>query len=461
MKREYSRTLGVVLSLLFVLLGSATASAQEGTSPIKDVTAINRIFSDGLKTEAVVVEYNAPIKQSELKKSDFEVRDKTITKIYANDTPEEASVGKNGRYVILQLSTDYELPVQIGEPAHTGSSAQHPSSPQNNMPQQTMAEMLKVRGNPPAHPAISLSSKAGGNGLLVYVRQAGTLTTIEGNQIEPQSDWSYNQKDVNLVLDGFSKPDFHDPKTGKMMKFSLFVPYHYDPAKSYPLVLFIQDEYSCRPRHDEPLLQGLGGVVWAEPSEQAKHECFVLVPAYFNAIADSSFKTTQDLDITMDLLDTLQTLYNIDAKRLYLTGQSMGAMAALAMNEKYPNRFAASLLIAGSWNPQSAFVMKQKNLWFVASEGDTVTTQRLRTFVSALEKSGAKVTRSLCDGRAPQKEFQKAAAASGNIKFTLFKSGTVVPSGKPDTSFNNRLYSWRIAYEIEPLRDWLFRQSKQ
>ena len=88
----------------------------------------------------------------ELKKSDFEVRDKTITKIYANDTPEEASVGKNGRYVILQLSTDYELPVQIGEPAYTGSSAQHPSSPQNNMPQQTMAEMLKVRGNPPAHP---------------------------------------------------------------------------------------------------------------------------------------------------------------------------------------------------------------------------------------------------------------------------------------------------------------------
>ena len=50
------------------------------------------------------------------------------------------------------------------------------------------------------------------------------------------------------------------------------VPYHYDPAKSYPLVLFIQDEYSCRPRHDEPLLlSSLGGVVLAEPSEQAKH----------------------------------------------------------------------------------------------------------------------------------------------------------------------------------------------
>jgi poly(3-hydroxybutyrate) depolymerase len=47
----------------------------------------------------------------------------------------------------------------------------------------------------------------------------------------------------------------------------------------------------------------------------------------------------------------------IDKKRLYTTGQSAGCMRSISMDIKYPDLFAASLLVAGQGDAQEMLAM--------------------------------------------------------------------------------------------------------
>ncbi|MDO6851698.1 hypothetical protein Q4S57_28040 [Priestia megaterium] len=62
--------------------------------------------------------------------------------------------------------------------------------------------------------------------------------------------------------------------------YNLYVPKDYNPFKKYPLVLFMHDAGVVSNNPTYTLTQGLGAVVWAEPSEQTKNEAIVLAPQY-------------------------------------------------------------------------------------------------------------------------------------------------------------------------------------
>jgi predicted peptidase len=51
-------------------------------------------------------------------------------------------------------------------------------------------------------------------------------------------------------------------------------------------------------------------------------------------------------------------------------------------------------------------------------------------------------------------------AEGNNIKYSVLKKGTVVPAGMNDDGGSNHVCTWRIAYNIEGVRDWLFMQKK-
>ena len=46
------------------------------------------------------------------------------------------------------------------------------------------------------------------------------------------------------------------------------------------------------------LRQGLGAVVWASPSEQAKHPAIVLAPQYDEVVTDDSYAHTKSAELT-------------------------------------------------------------------------------------------------------------------------------------------------------------------
>lgn len=73
---------------------------------MRSVTAITQVFGSGQKLVAVAVEYDSDIDGSTLSTSTFAVTDRTVTKVYTNRTADLARRGRNGRYVIVELSPD-------------------------------------------------------------------------------------------------------------------------------------------------------------------------------------------------------------------------------------------------------------------------------------------------------------------------------------------------------------------
>ena len=55
--------------------------------------------------------------------------------------------------------------------------------------------------------------------------------------------------------------------------------------------------------------------------------------------------------------------YNIDAKRVYVMGLSMGGYGTWDAVQRYPGRFAAAVPICGGGDAQGAKVMKNTPIW--------------------------------------------------------------------------------------------------
>jgi predicted peptidase len=300
----------------------------------------------------------------------------------------------------------------------------------------------------------------------VSVRQLENIKTADGeNNYKPTGDAVTSDTQINLVVDNFKQLEYKDAATGKKLSYNLFTPENYDPTKRYPLVLFIHDAGATGTNTKTTLVQGLGAVVWATPSEQAKHACFVLAPQYSNAIVNDQSEITEEGDITVRLLKSITSQYSIDTNRLYATGQSMGCMASIALNIQYPDLFAASLLVAGQWDAAKVAPMAKDKLWIIVSEGDLKAFPGMNAITAALEKDGAKVSRATWSGKSTAAEFATAVstmiAQGNNIHYTVLKKGTVVPAGMTDDGGSNHICIWWIAYNIEGVRDWLFMQAKK
>ena len=418
-----SLRVGVVL----ILALAGVARAQARGDHIQSVTAITEVFGDGLKLSALAVEYNQEIDASRLSSATFAVDQHTVTRVYANTHAFQASPdakGRNGRYVIVELS-----------------------------PEDAQASLYVVN----KRDVVRKPAKAS-------VIQSGTVYTTAGANY-PASRAAHPTQDViNRVVDDFRQFEFRDAKTGGVLKYNLFIPRNYDAGKSYPLVLFMHDAGATSEVVDTTLVQGLGAVVWATPADQARHEAFVLAPQYASQIVNDNSEAGSELETTVDLINALAGSYRIDRDRIYATGQSGGAMMSIAMNIKYPDLFAASFLVAGQWDASKVQVLASDKLWIVVSEGDLKAYPGQNAITAELEKHGARISRAVWDGRSTADQFATAFAAidaeHNPINYVALAKGTVVPPGQDDDGGSNHVNTWRIAYTIDGIRDWIFRQRR-
>lgn len=211
------------------------------------------------------------------------------------------------------------------------------------------------------------------------------------------------------------------------------------------------------------LFQGLGAIAWASPQDQAKRPAFVLAPQFAEIIADDDSQTSNALDATINLIKTLAREYSIDLSRLYATGQSGGCMMSIAMNIKYPDFFAASFLVAGQWDPTLVRPLAQKKLWILVSQDDDKAYPGENAITEVLEQEGAKISRAVWDGTWTADAFRdacaKISAENSPINYVTFAPGTVIPAGQSTAGASGHRNTWRIAYTIEPIREWIFRQA--
>lgn len=133
------------------------------------------------------------------------------------------------------------------------------------------------------------------------------------------------------------------------------------------------------------------------------------------------------IDALDALLKEVIATYDVDIKRIYLTGLSMGGCGTWHLAATYPERFAAIAPICG-WGewfagfPDKANVLKDVPTWaFHGAKDDIVPLEGSSRLVDVLK------------------------AAGGNVRFTVY------PDAKHD--------SWSAAYDDPELYRWMFAQS--
>ena len=257
------------------------------------------------------------------------------------------------------------------------------------------------------------------------------------------------REDIQPLVNKFLKITFTDPETGVNMGYRLFVPENYDPTRSYPLVMFLHGAGQTG-ADNEIQIANYEATVWARPEEQFKHPSFVLAPQSnmdpdadktlnnYGKIGwtslmlyglDKPFEPEDQLVTAYDILQKVRDEYNIDQKRIYVTGLSMGGFGTFSLAIAHPDEFAALVPISGGGDPAKLATISKIPIWiFHAQEDPTIPVQMSRDSVKALEDAG------------------------GTPKYTEYPAGTYF--------FPTAHYAWIPAYANTEMRDWLFQQSK-
>ena len=395
---------------------------------IRNVTSVTEVFGTGQQITHIILEFNEKVVNSQLTKNTFTVSDRTVEKIYSNDRPERTDIVKDGRYVIIELN-----------PKDNGAS-------------------LRLEGNDEVGFQMKKATSK--------ITQKEDILFTNGKKLEKSIAILENNKIRNLIVENFKQFVYKDPKTGTSVKYNLYIPKNYDKNKKYPLVLFMHDMGVLSEDTKTTLLQGNGAISFATPEEQARHEAFVLAPQYSRQVVDDNGDITSDLDATVNLIrDYLLLKYSIDEKKLYATGQSMGGMMAIVMNYKYPELFAASYLVACQWDPKEVSTMAKNNLWITVSTGDVKAYPGMNAITSELIKRGAAVAKDTWRADYTDAQFlegaRKVIAQKSNIKYTTLEKGTNPYLPKDANPGLEHSGTWKVAYNIPGIKDWMFLQSKQ
>lgn len=389
---------------------------------IVTVTAITEVFGRGQRVTSAIMEYDQALASGSVSAGDFTVADRTVIDAYVSDTPGPDAEPADGHYVILTLD-----------------------------PMDDAAVVFE----PGADRAVEL-----------LVTQAVPLTAASGASLTAPDSPVINTRIKNLIVDDFRQLTWTDPETGLKLRYNLFAPEGAEAGKPLPLVLFMHDYGVTGANPLRTLVQGLGAVSFASPEDQAKHPAFVLAPQYPVGLANDAHQLSGYVEATVRLLEHLQSQYAIDPDRLYVTGQSGGCMAAIALNIAHPDLFAASLFVAGQWPADNVEVLADRPIWAIVSEDDRKAYPGMGEIVDALEAGGATVARATWDAKADAEthagEVQKFLSKNpdANVHFTAFSKGSVLPAGQESNPGAGHVYTWYYAYAIPSVRDWLFTQSK-
>ncbi|MCM1337908.1 MAG: alpha/beta hydrolase-fold protein [Candidatus Amulumruptor caecigallinarius] len=287
------------------------------------------------------------------------------------------------------------------------------------------------------------------------------LGSAGGGQVIDKSADATLQAMIKDVAPQFAQLDYKDAATGKTMRYNLYTPKGAEKGAKLPLVMFIADASTPGESYAAPLTQGYGGLIWATKEWQAKNPCYVLVPQFTGVAVNDAYERTDEVDIAVRLLNSVVENNNVDANRLYATGQSMGGMISMYYNVAYPELFAASIFVDSHWDTASfAELAKHKFVYFIAGDKGKAYAD-MKPLEEACEKDGVQYTYAQWSAKLPEKRQSELAATmlakGAPVNIFQFEPGSVLPADGKDSE---HMYSFDYAYKITAVRDWLFKQKK-
>jgi predicted peptidase len=171
---------------------------------------------------------------------------------------------------------------------------------------------------------------------------------------------------------------------GKEAKYVVFIPHDYQGDRPYPLIVFLHGRGECGSDGEKQVTVGLGPAI-------KKHEKSFGFITVFPQSQKSWVANSEDGKRALHILDQVMKDYKVDARRVYLTGLSLGGVGTWSMATAYPERWAAIVPICGRGDHNKAEKIKNIPCWCFHGDADkTVGVENSRHMINALKSAGAK-----------------------------------------------------------------------
>jgi predicted peptidase len=220
---------------------------------------------------------------------------------------------------------------------------------------------------------------------------------------------------------------------GSRYPYQVYVPANYDASRAWPAVLFL---HGAGERGDDGLLQTAVGLAPAIRRHPERFPALVVMP---QAPRDT-FWGGPPGDAALAALDRSCEEFNVDTRRIYLTGLSMGGHGSWHLAFHHTQRFAAALVICG-------FVGDRPNRPTTVPGGDGTPYQRMAARVKDLP---IWIVHGEADSAVPVTESRAMhdalRAVGADVRYTEL----------PGTDHD----SWTAAYGSESIAHWLFEQRR-
>jgi predicted esterase len=183
----------------------------------------------------------------------------------------------------------------------------------------------------------------------------------------------------------------YDDGMGGTLPYRLFLPPGYDePGAEFPLVLFL---HGAGERGDDNLAQvtsHINGLIDATQSE--RFASFLLAPQVPSGQSwtGGGNLLAPAMQLTTEIIAQLETQYQVDPSRRYVTGLSMGGFGTFDVIAKRPDMFAAAAPMSGGGSTSRAADMADVPLWAFHGDRDTtVPVSATRNMIQALVDVGS------------------------------------------------------------------------
>jgi len=170
---------------------------------------------------------------------------------------------------------------------------------------------------------------------------------------------------------------------GRARRYVVYVPHEYRASTAWPLIVFLHGRGE---RGDDGLRQSNIGIGFAIRKWPERFPALVVMPqcskeTYWDGALD---------DIESAYQQTVNE-YEVDQRRIYLTGLSMGGFGCWRYGARYPGRFAAVIAVCGGGRQEEAEALARTPSWlFHGSDDLTVPVEESRRMVRALENAGGR-----------------------------------------------------------------------
>jgi predicted peptidase len=194
--------------------------------------------------------------------------------------------------------------------------------------------------------------------------------------------------------------DKFEPRTFKsdwVMPYRLFRP---KSAEKVPLVMYLHGSGGLGNDNLKQLSLGnrFGTRVWLLPENQARFPCYVVAPQTDRGWIryDFSQQPAKELpglgdgaQLALQIIELLCREFNVDERRIYIAGNSMGGAGVWNLLANRSNVFAAAVICCGAESPDDGSASSATPLWnFHGDADEVVPVASARVRMAARRRAG-------------------------------------------------------------------------